>query len=292
MKTTMKNFSLYAEKSRILHKGWSKNSKLIPLMKLYQVDAFTTEIFSWNPAGVMILDAWISDELMQKIASEMNLSETAFTVRKADWEYDTRFFTPESEIDLCWHATLSTAHILFSKGIFSWKNLKILTKWWELHVEKNDIGWYTMNFPTRKYHQIDIPCDFTQVTWIESPVEIYDVRNKWKIVVVRSLWELEKLSPNFWLMKGTDFWNVVVTCNWDESYDYYMRAFVTDCGINEDPVTGSIECVLALLWAQKLWKNHFHVYQASKRWGEKQVELVWDRVKITGQAVTVFDSEL
>lgn len=261
-------------------------------MKLYQVDAFTSEKFSGNPAGVCLVEDFPDRVMMQNIASEMNLSETAFVKHITETIYKILFFTPTEEIALCGHATLSSAHVLFSTWIVS-KDATI-----EFQATKDTLKvssserWYTMNFPLRSFSAINDIQEANNITNISGILEVYDTSKKWKILVIDSIDDLKNLEPNFSSMKGTEYGNIVVTCAWDKNYDYYMRCFVTDCGINEDPVTGSIECVLAPFWAERLWKDSFKSYQCSKRGGEKHIELLPDRVNITGNAVTVFETEI
>lgn len=260
-------------------------------MKLYQVDAFTSEKFSGNPAGVSIVEEFPSHEEMQNIAMEMNLSETAFI--KSIWPntYKIRFFTPAEEVPICGHATLSCAHILFSKWIIS-DDEKILfqAQWWDLEVQKNK-HWYSMSFPLWDFQKIDDIQIAEETTGINSILEVSDTDKKWKIILIDDIKTLKNLEPNLHSMKGTSYGNIVVTCKWDTKYDYYMRCFVTDCWINEDPVTGSVECVLAFYWWEKLGKSEFTCFQCSQRGWEKKVRLLDERVEISWEAITVFEIE-
>ncbi len=261
-------------------------------MKLYQVDAFTSEKFSGNPAGVCLVDNFPSKEIMQDIASEMNLSETAFIKKEKENIYRILFFTPSEQVDLCWHATLSTAHILFSTGVVqNNSDIEFLANKDTLLVSQWN-AWYKMDFPLWWYKEISNIEKAMQITWVSWIKEVYSTDKKWMILLTDSVDELKALEPSFSSMKGTEYGNIVVTCKWDTQYDYYMRCFVTDCGINEDPVTGSIECVLAPFWSEKLWKKSFSVYQCSQRGWEKKVELLSQRVSISGNAVTVFETEI
>jgi len=261
-------------------------------MKLYQVDAFTTQEFSWNPAWVMIVEDFPENTLMQNIAMEMNLSETAFIRHKWWREYDIRFFTPSSEVDLCGHATLSCAHILYSKKIVPENDDIVFHARVSKLIIKNTNIWYAMEFPVWDYSKVEDIQNAEKTTWILDIREIYKSSKKWRIVFVDNLDTLKKLEPNFSKMRGTEYGNIAVTCKWDENYDYYMRCFVTDCGINEDPVTGSIECILAPLWSEKLWKTKLKSYQASQRWWEKELEILQDSVVISGKAVTIWEIRL
>ena len=257
-------------------------------MKIYQVDAFTSEKYSWNPAWVTIVEKFPSNEEMQEIASEMNLSETAFVKHISDDNYEIKFFTPEEEIDLCGHATLSTAHILFENNLIGSDSVNFKANLENIAVKNIDDS-YILDFPLWGYEQIDDIEKCESIMWIKNVLEVYNTSIKWKVVFLSSKEELININPNFGAMKGSDYWNVVVTCAWDDQFDYYMRCFVTDCWINEDPVTWSIECFLAPLWAKKLNKNKMRNYQCSLRGWEKTVELVNNRVKISGEAITIFE---
>ena len=260
-------------------------------MKLYQVDAFTSQKFSGNPAGVMLVDDFPTTEAMQNIALEMNISETAFIKLRQEDEYDIRYFTPAEEVDICGHATLSCTHILFSQNEISGSEIVFYAKEWELRVEKSE-KWYQMSFPRWDFTKVDDTGNAEEITNIKNIQEVYSTDRKWRIILIDDVDALKRLSPDFWSMKGTDYWNIAVVCRWDNNYDYYIRCFVTDCGINEDPVTGSIECVVAPLWAERLQKNKMKVFQCSQRWWEKWVEVTKDSVIISGEAVTIFEIDI
>ena len=258
-------------------------------MKLYQVDAFTSKKFSGNPAWVMLVDEFPEAQMMQNIASEMNLSETAFMKEKEKNKYDIRYFTPAEEVDICGHATLSCAHVLFTQNkVSSGSEILFQAKWWELWVEQSDT-WYKMSFPLWDFNKVEDRENAEKITGITGIKEVYSTDKKWRILIIDDIDYLKSMTPDFWSMKGTDYGNIAVTYQWNDDYDYYMRCFVTDCGINEDPVTGSIECVLAPLWSQKLQKTSMKVFQCSERWGEKWVAVTKDSVIISGEAVTVFE---
>ncbi len=260
-------------------------------MKIYQVDAFTSEKYSGNPAWVSIIEEFPPANEMQNIASEMNLSETAFVKKIWDDSYEIKFYTPEEEIDLCGHATLSSAHILFENNLITGDVVKFKANLENVAVKSVNSN-YAMDFPLWKYEKIDDINNCESNTWIKDTLEIYDTSIKWKVVILKSKDELINIQPDFWKMKGSDYWNVVVTCAWDEEYDYYMRCFVTDCWINEDPVTWSIECFLAPLWGEKLNKKKMKSYQCSSRGWEKTIELMENRVNISWEAITIFEIDV
>lgn len=261
-------------------------------MILYQVDAFTDKQFSGNPAGVCILDKELDESTMQNIAMEMNLSETAF-VQKAHDHFSIRYFTPEKEIPLCGHATLSSAHILYELGIVG-KNEKIIFQASEdmLTIENSD-NWLTMDFPLYSLSSMDIPEDFEDITNIINTSELIKSDRCWIIASLVDEDAIKNCQPYFEAMKQSPYDRVVVTAkSINPEYDYVMRCFVPGMGITEDPVTGSVECALAPYWASKLGKSDFQVKQLSKRGGIKKVSLVDNRVKISGQAVTMFKLEI
>lgn len=261
-------------------------------MKLYQVDAFTSEKFSGNPAGVCIVEEFPSHEEMQNIAMEMNLAETAFVKYIENDTYKILFFTPESEVAICWHATLSSAHILFS----TWKvsvNTTILfeAKWGDLYINKWN-SWYSMNFPLWPYTQRHDLKKIEEITTIKWIIEAYDTEEKWILAVTDiSPESLKEISPDISSMKWTPYRAVIFTCKGDTKYDYYMRCFDAGCWVDEDPVTGSVECVLSQYWSEKLWKSEFTSFQCSQRGGEKRVRLLDERVEISWEAITVFEIE-
>ncbi len=259
-------------------------------MKIYQVDAFTSKPYAGNPAGVTIVEEFPTMQEMQNIAVEMNLSETAFVKHIENDSYQIKFFTPSEEIDLCGHATLSSAHILFELGLIAGRQIHFKTNFEEVYVVESDQG-YSMDFPLWDYKKIDDVVRAEQITWINNILNVYDSDKKWKVVEVASKQEILDMEPDFWSMKGTKYGNVIAMSKWDGIYDYYMRCFVTDCWINEDPVTWSVECLLAPLWWKNLNKKHLKSYQCSQRWWEKVMLLMDNRVSISGRAITVFEIE-
>jgi PhzF family phenazine biosynthesis protein len=258
---------------------------------IYQVDAFTAEPFKGNPAGVCILDNEMPDEWMQNIAAELHVSETAFISGGKD-EYKIRFFTPESEVPLCGHATLSSAHIIFDTGIVE-KN-KVITfssKAGILKIRYSD-GWVIMNFPSYDLIQYHIPEDIHNYIGIK-PVEFYKTGHGWAFVLLGNEEEVLNLNPDFKAMKNSPYGDLIVTApSSDPRYDFCVRCFAPALGIDEDPVTGSAHCALVPFWHKKRGKTEFTSHQISKRGGVLKVSLIGDRVEIAGQAVTIFKAEL
>lgn len=262
-------------------------------MKLYQVDAFTKEFFRGNPAGVCILPGNVmpDDHLLQNIAMEMNLSETAFFVKEND-EYTLRWFTPEVEIDFCGHATLASAHILWETGRESIeKELLFNTKTGRLSAKK--VGdRIELNFPALEVREI--PSHEAINRALGTTPTFTGTDGKRHLIEINCCEELVCLTPDFNALRACGKTVFMVTCRSEKpDYDFYSRFFAPMVGINEDPVTGSAHSYLVPYWSKKLKKNIMRSYQASKRGGELECELTGDnRVLLRGNAVTVFEIEM
>lgn len=258
---------------------------------IYQVDAFTDEPFKGNPAGVMIVDKHTTSDRMQKIAAEMNLSETAFIIPKGDI-FEIRYFTPSVEVPLCGHATLASGHIIYELGLISsHETINFKAKGGDLAITKES-DWIVMNFPAYPLTKIDVPRDFREVVGFE-PLEMYSSSYEWKIAVARTEDSILKAAPNFEIMKAKGLGTLMITAESNtENSDFVVRCFVPDLGINEDPVTGSAHCALTPLWAERLGKKELDSLQLSKRTGKLRVKLINDRVEIKGKAITIFKAEL
>lgn len=258
-------------------------------MKLFQVDAFTNVPFKGNPAGVYISETPLADTLMQNIAAEVNVAETAFVYRH-DNSYMIRFFTPTNEVPICGHATLSAAHIMYETGLIAADaTIDFTSQSGPLSVHKEN-SWYTLDFPSYDVQKI-ADDDFQEHTNIVAQ-ELYKSSNGWYVALVENEEALLKIKPNLSEMEAQNMPAVLVTSKGRGEFDYFMRLFAPAYGIPEDPVTGSAECVLAPLWHQKLGKNSFVVQQLSKRTGIKKVKFMGDRVHISGQGLTVFEMQL
>jgi len=257
---------------------------------VYQVDAFTNEPFKGNPAGVCVTDRELDTALMQNIALEMNLSETAF-IRKIGESFEIRYFTPEIEVPLCGHATLGSSHILYTTGLVN-ENDKIVfqAKAGELIVKKTG-DWIKMNFPQYFLNKIDIPATFEQITNIQ-PIEAYESERGWKLFLLNSEDDVANIKPNFELLKQNNLGHIMVTSmSIRTGVDYVHRCFVPNVGINEDPVTGSAQCALGPYWKMKTGKTNFVAHQLSKRTGILKVDVLPERVEISGQAITIFKAD-
>lgn len=262
------------------------NSKTI-----FQVDAFADEAFKGNPAGVMILYAPLSENWMQNMAAEMNLSETAFVMPNGKG-YDIRFFTPAAEIALCGHATLASAHIIYQLGLkASNENIHFKAKEGNLTITK-DNDFLTMTFPQYGFTKTEVPLSFKESVGFE-PVEFYKSDYNWTVAVAENQQQVEQCQPNFEALKSNGLGHLMVTSEGnDRDVDFVVRCFVPDMGINEDPVTGSAHCALTPLWANKLNKGEMVSHQISKRGGVLKVAVTGDKVEIKGKAITVFEAQL
>lgn len=258
---------------------------------IYQVDAFTSEAFKGNPAGVCITDREQPDEWMQNVAAEMNLSETAFLFSDRGM-LNIRFFTPKSEIDLCGHATLSSAHILFESGMAVPGQVILLSSKAGILSARRDGEWIALDFPSYGIKKTEIPEIFEKTSGIK-PSALYRTSNGWTLAVCSGEEEVRKMSPDFSGLSNSGFGDLIVTAPSELSdYDYVLRCFAPALGIDEDPVTGSAQCVLVPYWHAKTGKKDFKVRQLSARGGVLKCALQNNRVIISGQAKTVFRAEL
>ncbi len=256
-------------------------------LTIYQVDAFTKEVFKGNPAAICPLEEWLDAELMQRVALENNLSETAFFVKKDD-VYEIRWFTPTFEIDLCGHATLASAFVIFEilkleESIINFHS----DKSGKLSVEKNgDI--LTLDFPSRPVSIAEAPKGLIEAIG-KLPKEILKARDYF--LVYENEQEVLDISPNFSKLLEIDAHGFIVTAK-GETSDFVSRFFAPEVGVFEDPVTGSSHCNLIPYWAGKLGKNELFGRQISQRGGELFCELKGDRVKIGGNAVLYLKGEI
>lgn len=256
-------------------------------MKIYQVDAFTDRAFSGNPAGVCILQEAADEQWMQNVAMEMNLPETAFLLKHYEDCYILRWFTPETEIDLCGHATLASAHILWETGALEKVREAVFhTKSGNLSAKRS--GEYIhLDFPAEVESQIEPPEDLKKALGVPF---IYTGRNRMDFIIeVENEDIVRNLEPDHRLLKKVNTRGVIVTSRSNNpAFDFVSRFFVPGAGIDEDPVTGSSHCCLGPYWGKKLGKSSMNAYQASKRGGALMISLDGDRVHLGGKAVTVF----
>jgi PhzF family phenazine biosynthesis protein len=256
-------------------------------MKYFVVDAFAEKVFEGNPAGVCILTDWISDELMQKIAIENNLSETAFAVKEGG-HYRLRWFTPGGEINLCGHATLATAFIILNYYEMQLETVKFNTISGELTVNKQG-DLYELDFPSVPLDEISITEQMISALGI-VPKETY--LNRDLVFVLESEEEVRNLSPDFAkLEKLPEGLGVCVTAQGKE-FDFVSRGFFPKLKVNEDPVTGSLHCGLIPFWGNRLGKKELMARQLSSRGGTLYCKHGDTRVKMAGRAVLYSIAEL
>lgn len=257
-------------------------------MKFWQVDAFTKEVFGGNPAAVFIFDHEPQRELMRKVASEMNLSETAFVILGSEMKI--KWFTPNAEVNLCGHATLSAAHILWQEGLVTDEKLVFQSNSGSLTVTKAAEG-YTLDFPLQP--PVDKPEYENHVEGILDLVPEYIGSNGEDCMAVVDDATVRAYSPEFGKISALQERGFLLTAQ-DSSgqYDYIYRGFFPKLDVPEDPVTGSANTCLAPYWAKRLNKTKLSARQVSERGGDLIVEVDGDRVLITGHAVTVFEGQL
>lgn len=279
----------------------------MPTLPLYQVDAFTNKRFCGNPAAVVPLESWLPDHLMQTIALENNLAETAFFVRRPDsnsavGSYDLRWFTPEIEIPLCGHATLASAYVLHKYLAFTGNELRFHTKSGELFVTKSNDK-LALNFPARPLQSLPADKQEHLSVWLSSalgrkPHTIYRSVNNYFLVYEHES-DVRALQPDFLMLRTlSEVTGVIATAQGSAAsgYDTVSRYFAPAGGVPEDPVTGSAHCSIIPYWAEKLGKNILHAYQASARSGELFCEFIPDvkgnRVVMAGEIVPYLRGEI
>lgn len=258
-------------------------------MEIYQVDAFTNKPFKGNPAAVCILSELKDDSWMQNVANEMNLSETAFLYKEKEG-YNLRWFTQKQE-DLCGHATLASAYVLWeTQRVSKDEEISFNTKSGLLTAKKNE-EWIELNFPTEAEKEVEAPDMLIKALGIKPK---YTGRNRLDFLVeVESEEVVRNIRPDFKLLENVKTRGVIVTSkSSSKKYDFISRFFTSEVGTNEDPVTGSAHCCLAPFWEKKLNKNEFLAYQASERGGIIKVRLEKDRVYLSGKAVMILDGRL
>ena len=255
-------------------------------LQIFQVDAFTNQLFEGNPAGICPLDSWLEDSVMQNIAAENNLSETAFFVPQND-AYQIRWFTPAVEVDLCGHATLATAHVLFNHLDYDKRIIHFESKSGPLTVRK-DNEFITLNFPSTRLDVSEASPLLVEALGV-NPAVVYESDDLF--VLLNSEEEVSNLNPDFNLLGKLASRGIIVTAAGTDC-DFVSRFFAPAVGINEDPVTGSAHTKLIPFWAEKLDKESMTARQVSKRGGDLKCTFLGDRVEISGQAVTYLIGEI
>lgn len=259
-------------------------------MKLYQVDAFTDERFRGNPAAVCVLDERRDDHWMQAVAGEMNLSETAFLL-PGDERYNLRWFTPAMEVDLCGHATLASAHILWETGaVGADDTIEFDTRSDILSANRNG-DWIELDFPATPEEEASCNIDLERAL---GATPTYVGKSTFDFLVELPTEQVVRdLEPDFIVVERAAARGIIVTARAaTDDYDFVSRFFAPQSGVAEDPVTGSSHCCLAPYWARRLGKDELVGYQASKRGGTVRVRLEGSRVILGGQAITIFAADL
>ena len=257
---------------------------------IVKVDAFTDRAFAGNPAAVCLLGAPRSDDWMRNVAMEMNLSQTAFLVRATD-AFHLRWFTPLHEVEICGHATLASAHVLWETGELSFDEAaRFDTRSGRLTVTR-EADWIVMDFPAKPGRPAEPPAGLVEAVGVQPCAVSYNSVDY--LVEVESAEQVRAVKPNLSRLADIPCRGVIVTARADqEQFDFVSRFFAPAAGINEDPATGSTHCALAPYWASKLRRTVLNAYQASPRGGVLRVAVKGDRVLIAGKAVTVMRGEL
>jgi predicted PhzF superfamily epimerase YddE/YHI9 len=260
-------------------------------LDLYQVDAFTDRAFAGNPAAVCLLPEPRPAEWMQSVAREMNLSETAFLSPLADGAFNLRWFTPAIEVELCGHATLASAHVLWESGrLAAGETARFHTLSGLLTAERGDD--IELNFPAKTAEEAPPPPGLLEGLGGVAPRFVGKSKFDY-LLELETAEQVRNAQPDHSLLRTLPVRGVIVTAR-DESgrYDFVSRFFAPGAGVDEDPVTGSAHCTLGPYWAARLGKTVFRAFQASARGGELRVEVARDRVKLGGRAVTVLRGAL
>lgn len=253
---------------------------------LYQIDAFSSRVFAGNPAAVCPLSEWLPEKTMQAIATENNLSETAFFVKKGE-EYELRWFTPTVEVDLCGHATLASAYLIMNKIEPDKSAVRFHSKSGILNVTKEE-NLLALDFPSRPAEPAQAPFELLSGLGIQ-PKEVLKARDY--LVLLESEQSVKNLKPDFAELSRLDQASVIVTAR-GEKVDFVSRFFAPSFGIPEDPVTGSAHCTLIPFWSKRLNKTKLIARQVSARGGELICEDKGERVKIAGEAALYLEGEI
>ncbi|GAA5521961.1 PhzF family phenazine biosynthesis protein [Aliifodinibius salicampi] len=256
-------------------------------LKIYQVDAFASAIFHGNPAAVCPLEEWLAKEQMQNIAMENNLAETAFFVKEEEG-YALRWFTPQTEVDLCGHATLASAHVLFEHMGYKKEVIRFHTNSGILSVRRKG-DQLTMDFPTAELNDFEPPAVLEEALRL-PPTKVY--KDTDILYVVNNGLQLRNMDPDFRLLKQLNTRGVIVTAPGIGDVDFLSRFFAPAVGVDEDPVTGSAHTMLTPYWSKRLGKKRLIGRQISKRGGTVYCEYKGDRVVLSGEACTYLEGTI
>lgn len=256
------------------------------MLPIYQVDAFASELFRGNPAAVVPLEEWLPDTVLLSIALENNLSETAYLVPDRNG-YHIRWFTPVVEVALCGHATLASAHVVFSELGFDGETIEFQSKSGPLTVKCGGSG-YIMDFPAEPSDSCDVPKPLTEGLGLEPDLVM---KGTDYLAVVSTQLQIEKLAPDFRKLARLKSRGLIVTAPGDDC-DFVSRCFFPQTGIDEDPVTGSAHCQMTPYWVDRLGKSKLVARQLSARGGEVICIMQGDRVLLEGQAVKYLEGKI
>jgi len=259
--------------------------------RIVQVDAFTAERFRGNPAAVCVLEEAADEGWMRDVAREMNLSETAYLVPRSDGSWGLRWFTPATEVDLCGHATLASAHVLWTEGHASDAELHFHTRSGVL-TARREVDGIMLDFPAAPAAVVAAPAGLLEALGVEAGAVV--ARNRWDYLVeVGTAAEVRALQPDMARLAAIDMRGVIVTAVSDEpEHDFVSRWFGPRVGVPEDPVTGSAHCALGPWWQERTGRSELVGWQASARGGRVGVRMRGARVELVGSAVTVLRGEL
>lgn len=260
-------------------------------LKIYQVDAFTDSVFGGNPAAVIPLKEWLSDEILLKIAIENNLSETAFFTQNDDGSYHLRWFTPGGEVDLCGHATLATAYTIFEHLNYEGDDIRFTGLSGDLFINKTEQG-IKMDFPAWAREDMQTPQEIIDALG-KAPIAYFNGPDC--MAVYENAEDIENLSPDFGALKKCETARGIIAtapARKDSGLDFVSRCFFPRLNIDEDPVTGSAHCMMVPYWAQQMDKTTFNARQISARSGDLYCELKGDRVELTGKAALYMIGEI
>ena len=257
--------------------------------KIYQIDAFADALFQGNPAAVCVMDTWLEDDIMQKIAMENNLAETAFVVKEGG-QYHIRWFTPELEVDLCGHATLASAYVLFHYYQHASDTISFYSnRSGELTVFRETSGNLTMNFPTDTLEEVPTNDKIVEALGLK-PLKTFKGKTDY-LLIYENEEKITAMKPNFFLLDAVEARGIIVSAPGNE-VDMVSRFFAPSCGIPEDPVTGSAHTSLTPYWAKRLGKKELVAKQLSSRGGTIRCTYLGDRVLISGKAVPYLSGEI
>jgi len=267
-------------------------------LKLWHIDAFASRPFEGNPAAIVPLRTWLPDEKLQAIALENNLSETAYFIREGEDKYALRWFAPATEVDLCGHATLASAFVVFNELVPNLKEVAFSTRSGELKVTRHDDGLLSMSLPADRSEPVPQSKTFAEklgtALGVAPPDEIHNSRYLLAVwndnAAVRAIRPRPEMAP---ILREAGQWGLIASAASDgKPYDFISRFFAPDKGILEDPVTGSAHCVLTPFWAERLGKKSLHAFQASPRGGDILCTDEGTRVMLSGRCALYMRGEI